>query len=160
MAVRRFPCGRHGRQRLQFFAAPGRAPIRAFAALVFPWRKDEVLLCDIADRGWCVPSGRVEPCETSLEAARREAIEEAGAILCDIQYIGYYAISDRSDLRFADCYVAKVDGLVEIAMQEESLGRRFVHHGDLPNVYYQWTPLTECVFQHSREVLQRLRDCR
>ena len=84
--MKRFPAGQYGRQRLQFFAAPFRAPIRAFAGLVFPWQGDRVLVADILGRGWCIPSGRVEPTETSLDAVRREAQEEAGATLKDIQY--------------------------------------------------------------------------
>ena len=48
---------------MEFFPAPYHAPLRAFAALVFPWHGDKILLCDIEDRGWCIPSGRVEPFE-------------------------------------------------------------------------------------------------
>ena len=65
--MKRFPPGTYGRQRLQFFPAPFQAPLRAFAVLVFPWQDDRVLICDIEDRGWCIPSGRVEAEETSLE---------------------------------------------------------------------------------------------
>ena len=74
MAVRKFSAGKYGRQRLEFFPAPFRAPLRSFAALVFPWEGEQVLLCDIENRGWSIPSGRVEPDESSSEAACREAI--------------------------------------------------------------------------------------
>jgi len=153
--VRRFPSGQYGRQRLQFFPAPYRAPLRAFAGLVFPWQDEKVLICDIEGRGWCIPSGRVEPFETSLEAIKREAVEEAGAVLQDIQYIGCYYITERREVRWADCYAARVADLVEIGMQEESLGRQFVTLDELPAIYHLWNPLTEMVFQHSREVLSR-----
>ncbi|HWD41934.1 MAG TPA: NUDIX domain-containing protein, partial [Fimbriimonas sp.] len=76
--MRRFPSGQYGRQTLRFHPAPFRSPLRAFAALVFPWVEESVVICDIDRRGWCIPSGRVEPHETSLEAAKREAREEAG----------------------------------------------------------------------------------
>jgi 8-oxo-dGTP diphosphatase len=158
--VRRFPAGRYGRQRLEFFPAPFRAPLRAFAALVFPWRGEEVLLCDIARRGWCIPSGRVEPFESSDEAARREALEEAGIELLDLQYIGCYRIQERQEVRWADCYSASIGRLLDMPLSDESLGRRlFVRH-ELPEHYHEWNPLTEQVFDHSLEVLIRLQQRR
>jgi 8-oxo-dGTP diphosphatase len=154
-SIKRFPSGQYGRQILRFHAAPFRAPLRAFAGLVFPWLGDQVLVCDIDGRGWCIPSGRVEPEETSLEAVRREALEEAGAILCDLDYIGCYRISERSEVRWADCYVARVRQLVEVGMPEESKGVRLVSLDELPSIYHVWNPLTRMVFEHSREVVLR-----
>lgn len=155
--MKRFPDGPYGRQKLRFFPAPFRAPLRAFAGLVFPWMDDKVLICQIEDRGWCIPSGRVEPNETSLEAVIREAVEEGGAELEDVQYIGCYQITDRQEIRWADVYAARVARLVEITMTEESLGRQLVSMEELPAIYHLWTPLTEMVFEHSREVVERLR---
>lgn len=151
----RFPTGQWGRQRLQFFPAPFRAPLRSFAALVFPWLDERVLIADIEGRGWCIPSGRVEPNETSMEAARREALEEAGGVLGDIQYIGCYHISERREVRWADCFVARVVELGEIGMTEESKGRKLVTLDELPDIYHLWNPLTQRVFEHSRDVLLR-----
>lgn len=151
----RFPSGKYGRQTLEFFPAPYRAPLRAFAALVFPWQEESVLICNIEDRGWCIPSGRVEPSETSAEAALREAQEEAGAILQDLQYIGCYRITEKSEVRWADVYAAHVKDLVELPPQFESRGRQFRCLADLPEVYHLWNPLTEAVFQHSRDVMAR-----
>jgi 8-oxo-dGTP diphosphatase len=153
--VRKFPGGQYGRQRLQFYPAPFRAPLRAFAGLVFPWMDGKVLLCDIDGRGWCIPSGRVEPNETSLEAVYREAVEEAGAVLCGVQYIGCYCISERREVRWADCYVARVKELVSITMTEESKGRKLVTLDELPDIYHLWNPLTEMIFRHSKEILER-----
>ncbi len=154
--MKRFPSGVYGRQRLQFFPAPFRPPLRAFAALVFAWQEDRVAVCDIVGRGWCVPSGRVEPDESSAEAVLREAVEEGGIVLDAVQYIGSYQISERREVRWADCYVGHVSNLVEIGMAEESNGRQFMTLEDLPALYHNWSPLTEMVFQHSREVLRRL----
>lgn len=153
--MKRFPTGRYGRQRLEFFPAPYHAPLRAFAALVFPWHHDEILLCDIEDRGWCIPSGRVEPFEEPCEAASREAVEEAGAILHELQYIGCYRISERSEVRWADVFVASVQELVEISRPDESRGRRLVTIEELPEVYHMWNPLLEEVFHYSKEILDR-----
>lgn len=151
----KFPCGKVGRQVLEFRPAPFRAPLRAFASLVFPWQGEQVLICRIEDRGWCIPSGRVEPEETSLEAACREAKEEAGAILEHVVYIGCYRIQERSEVRWADVYAAQVCGLVDIDPAFESTGRQFVEVADLPSIYYLWNPLTEAVFAHSHGALQK-----
>ncbi len=153
--MKKFPAGPYGRQRLQFFPAPFRAPLRAFAGLVFPWLDGQVLICNIEDRGWCIPSGRVEPDETSLEAVIRESLEEGGALLTHVQYIGCYQISERKEVRWADVYAARVSELVEITMTEESLGRKLVSMEELPAIYHMWNPLTEMVFDHAREIIDR-----
>jgi 8-oxo-dGTP diphosphatase len=125
--------------------------------LVFPWRGEKVLVCDIADRGWCIPSGRVEPAESSLDAVRREAVEEGGAMLECLQYIGCYQITERNEVRWADCYVAHVGGLGDIQVIEESKGRRFMTLDDLAEHYHVWNELTEQVFRFSYEVYARSR---
>ena len=153
--MRRFPSGKYGRQTLRFFPAPFRAPIRAFASLVFPFQDGHVLVCDICDRGWCIPSGRVEAYETSLETALREALEEGGAVLTGVQYIGCYQIQERNELRWADCYSGWVSDLVEIGIAEESKDRKLVALEELPAIYHNWNPLTELVFQHAYEVQAR-----
>lgn len=153
--MKKFSPGTYGRQRLEFHPAPYRAPLRAFAALVFAWMGEEVLLCDIEDRGWCIPSGRVEPNETSSDAVLREALEEAGAELDAVQYLGCYRISERTEVRWADVFVAKVARLVEMRNDLESRGRMLASRDDLPGVYHLWTPLTEELFAYSHEVLSR-----
>jgi 8-oxo-dGTP diphosphatase len=158
--MKRFPSGSFGRQRLQFFPAPFKAPLRTFAVLVFAWQSGRVVICDIEDRGWCIPSGRVEPDETSLEAAHREAKEEGGIELEDVQYIGCYQISERREVRWMDCYAARVKAVGEISMKQESLGMRLVTVEELPAVYHLWNPLTEAVFHYSREVVRRFEDHR
>ena len=155
MAVKKFPSGQYGRQTLHFYPAPYKAPLRAFAALVFPWNEEQVLICNIEDRGWCIPSGRVEPYETSIEAVRREAMEEAGAVLDGIQYIGCYHIREKEEVRWADVFVAKVKELQEISMPEESIGRKYVMPNELPEIYHQWNELTRLVFVHSQEIFRR-----
>jgi 8-oxo-dGTP diphosphatase len=154
--MKRFPSGSFGRQRLQFFPAPFKAPLRTFAVLVFAWQGDRVVICDIEDRGWCIPSGRVEPDETSCQAAHREAMEEGGVELDRVQYIGCYQISERREVRWADCYAARVKTVGEISMKQESLEMRLVTVDELPGIYHLWNPLTEAVFHYSREVVQRL----
>jgi 8-oxo-dGTP pyrophosphatase MutT (NUDIX family) len=144
---------------MEFFSAPQRAPVRSFAVLVFAWHNNQVLLCDIENRGWCNPGGRVEPKESTLEAARRETLEEAGALLGPMQYIGCYRIVEnhpqKKQIRWADAYVANVDKLVAIDPAFESKGRKFFGVEELPEVYYHWTELVSEVFLYSKEVLAR-----
>ena|SRR5579885_3662282 len=153
--MKRYPSGTYGRQRLEFYPAPFRAPLRAFAGLVFAWQDDKVLVCDIDGRGWCIPSGRVEPQESSLEAVRREALEEGGAELECIQYIGCYRISEKREVRWADCYAARIHALGEITRQDESRGRKLCSREELPPIYHLWNPLTEMLFDLSYEVVCR-----
>lgn len=156
--MKKFPTAKYGRQSLRFYPAPYRAPLRAFAALTFAWKDDTVLICDIIERGWSVPSGRVEPDETSREAAIREAHEEAGAILTRLQYIGCYEIKERGETRWADCYAAVVQDLTEIHAVAESRERRFVRLEELQDIYHWWNELSSKVFQHSRDVIARLHE--
>lgn len=113
-------------------------------------------MCQIADRGWCIPSGRVEPNEDSLETAVREAREEAGALLDHVQYIGCYQITERGEIRWADCYAAQVRELIDIQIPEESLDRKYCEPSELEGLYHVWNELTDLVFQHSFEVNSRL----
>lgn len=147
--------GKWGQQTLNFYPAPYRAPVRAFAALLFPWSGSKILVCDILDRGWCVPSGRVEPSESSLDAALREAREEAGAEVGDSQYIGCYRIADKTQIRWADCYVGRVVTLGEIGKPEESRGCTLMDLAQMAEHYHLWNDLTEQVVAHSFAVLTR-----
>lgn len=114
-----------------------------------------MLVCNIADRGWCIPSGRVEPFEDSMHTAMREAHEEAGAILEHLQYIGCYQITERREVRWADVYAASIERLTDIGLPEESLDRKFCRIDELPEMYHLWNELTERVFIHAFEVAQR-----
>jgi 8-oxo-dGTP diphosphatase len=131
------------------------APLRAFAALVFAWVENRVVICDIVERGWCIPSGRVEPTESSVDAVRREASEEAGAELGWVQYIGCYRITDGVEVNWADCFTARVKNLGEILLPDESRGRQLVTVDELSLVYHLWNDLTARVFEYAYEVLIR-----
>src|SRR5258708_10679652 len=49
------------------------------AVVVFAWFEGGFVLANIVGRGWCTPSGRVEPGETLPQTAIRETREETGA---------------------------------------------------------------------------------
>ena len=149
----KFPPMRVGDQTFEFFPTPFK-PERAFAALAFAWSEDgRVALADIVGRGWCIPSGRVEAGESSEEAVRREAVEEAGAVLGAVEPLGCYRISEGESVLWADAFVARIAGFVEIGKPAESLGMRLATLEELPGIYYLWNPLTERVFGLAKEAL-------
>ena len=153
--MRKFPTGKWLDNRLEFTPAPCRPPFRAFAAMIFLWKGDCALLCNICDRGWTIPSGRVEGGEEGLEAALREAYEEAGATAKNIRYMGCYRLCDSKNTRWAEVYVGEVDELFPIPENSESEGRRLVSREELPSVYHDWSELFERMFEYSWEVLNR-----
>ncbi len=140
---------------MEFHPAPFRPPHRAFAALIFPWREGKILLAQIPDRGWCIPSGRVEAGETAREAAEREALEEAGARMDPIVFLGAYKLIDGGDVRWAEVFAGQVQDVRPISTGFESLGRRWVEPCELPDLYHEWNPLIEAVFAYSQEALRR-----
>jgi 8-oxo-dGTP diphosphatase len=87
---------------------------------------------------------------------KREALEEGGAILECIQYLGCYRISEKREVRWADCYAARICELTEITRKDESLGRKLVSIEELPEIYHLWNPLTEMLFKQSYEVVCRI----
>ncbi|KXK19829.1 MAG: NUDIX hydrolase [Fimbriimonadaceae bacterium] len=151
--MKRFPVGKYGRQQLSFFPAPYRAPLRSFAVLVFAWKDDKVVVCDISHRGWSVPSGRVEHGETSLEAARREAFEEAGLQVSELNYMGCYQVRDRKETRWVDAFSGLVESMTPIQPGGESRAVRLVTMAELAEIYHLWNDLTKIVFEYSRESL-------
>lgn len=135
---------------MRFHIAPVMAPSSPFAALVFAWSGEEVLVGDIVDRGWCIPSGRLEPGENSQDAARREALEECGAELGDLLYIGCFELPHPDGTRWADCFATTVTGWKVIGNTAESRERRLVRLEQLPEMYYLWNDLVKSVFELSQ----------
>lgn len=151
--MRRFPRGKWGRRTLIFHPAPSRPPLRPTVSLVFAWKEDKVLVCDIPGRGWCIPSGRVELDETGAEAARREAYEEGGVVLTELSYLGCYEILDRKTIIWGEVFAAKIDRFEEIPEESESSGRKLVAVEELPDIYHLWDDLTQRLFEHSRRAM-------
>jgi len=125
------------------------------AVIAFAWTGDRFLLANIAGRGWCTPSGRVEPGETAANAAVREASEEAGAELIDPIPLGVYQLwqEDGSHtlaaayVGFAPCWDSAFEG-------SESLGVEAFAIEEIPSNYYRWDELLEAVFALAREVAE------
>lgn len=126
------------------------------AALVFPFYGDRVALADIATRGWCIPSGHIEPEETPEDAVRREAQEEAGVTLGETRCIGYFVLTDAetSNIRYAPTYVGSVQALGEVPAGSESRGRQLVPVEDVAGMYFAWDDLLASVFTYAYDIKQ------
>ena len=113
------------------------------------------MICEIPGRGWCVPSGRVEPDEEAAQAAEREAFEEGGAEIENVRYLGCYRITGRGNTRWAEAFSARITRLVGIPGGSESTGRKLVEICELPEMYHFWDRLAEVVFRHAKEIAER-----
>lgn len=133
------------------FVAAEAAPELAFAALVFPFYGDKLVLAEIPGRGWCIPSGRMESGETAEEAARREAFEEAGVTLGRVACLGHFVLTDKvtGKVRHAPTYIADVQGLSELPEGSESQGRLLANLEDIEGLYYSWDSLLAAVFERA-----------
>lgn len=113
------------------------------------------LLADIRGRGYCAPSGRIEPNEMPDAAAYREAREESGAILKALHYLGSYRLEPCSEQEPLPCsapvFLARAERVEPLHARSESLGIRWATIAELPAIYYDWSPLIEAVFRYAEE---------
>ena len=133
------------------------SPERAPAALVFPFYGDRVVLADIATRGWCIPSGHVEPGESFEQAVRREADEEAGALLGRVVYLGTFVLTHAQTgvVRYAPTFIGEVRGFSGVPSGTDSRGMQMVAVEDVAQCYFAWDALLAAVFAHAYEEKQR-----
>jgi ADP-ribose pyrophosphatase len=126
------------------------------AALVFPFYGDRVVLADIRTRGWCIPSGHIEAGETAEQAVRREAEEEAGAVLGRVAHLGYFVLThaESGEVRHAPTFVAEVASLGGPPTGGDSQGMQMVNVEDVASLYFAWDALLAAVFTRAYEKKQ------
>lgn len=71
------------------------------------------LLTSHRSRGLEFPGGKVEKGETAEQAAHREAMEETGAIIENLQYIAQYYVNGKGGQIFKNVYFGDVKELVK-----------------------------------------------
>jgi 8-oxo-dGTP diphosphatase len=105
------------------------------SAFVLAFDRQRLLMTKIADRGWDLPGGHIEPGESPETAVRREALEETGCVLGEVRLLGYQHLSvlcaapPNYRYPWPDSYqlfyVAQVAAVREFLPTEESTERRF-----------------------------------
>ena len=142
---------------------PSGSEDRLYAVLTFVFYGGQVVLADITDRGYCIPSGKIEAEETIAEAAEREVFEETGARLSGglFHLIGYYLLTPRNGARAGEArccpvFVAEAAGFEPIPEGSESRGVLLARMEDVAGLYFFWDDLVAAVFAHAHEQYQRL----
>ncbi len=66
------------------------------------WRGDKVLLVKRPEGVWALPGGKIEPGETTAQAAVREVYEETGIVAAALDILGVFDItSPKNGKRYA-----------------------------------------------------------
>ncbi len=135
-------------QLVEFFLGALPEGASCYAVIVFAWHECGWVLADIPDRGWCVPSGRIEAGETPEETAIRETFEEIGSIIKHPQYFGYYRFTLADGITtLLPTFYSAVSSYGNLPIGTESMGVRIVSLDELPQVYWRWDKLLATVFR-------------
>ncbi|API90904.1 putative 8-oxo-dGTP diphosphatase YtkD [Virgibacillus pantothenticus] len=94
-------------------------PLHVWVICVY---EDKWLLTEHKERGIEFPGGKVEKGESAKEAAIREVKEETGGIVEQINYIGQYFVSGKSENVIKNVYFATVSSLEQQATYYETNG--------------------------------------
>ena len=129
-----------------------------YAVLVHAYFGDRIVVADIAGRGVCIPSGRIEPGETIDAAAVRETYEETGGRLHDTRrrLIGCHLATPRTGARagetlYCPVFVADVVHFDPLPADSESRGYFLLPPEDLVDHYFMWDELIAAEFAYAYE---------
>lgn len=98
-------------------------PLGYRSVLVFIKKDSEWLMVKNKYRGWEFPGGHKENDETVFETATREAFEEAGADIKNLQYVGFYRLTSGHTTSIIS---AEIERLHDIPTGFETIERKFV----------------------------------
>jgi len=122
---------------------------RPWAVVVFVICGGRFVLADVP-RGWCTPSGRVEPDEGAEDAARRETLEETGAEIVALRRIGAFVVQqDGRRVRSAAVFLARAETLGPLPAGTESNGAGLFARDEIPHVYWHWDTLMASMFDYA-----------
>jgi len=115
--------------------------VRVGVGLVIRDMNGDILLERRSDNGlWGLPGGRVEPGESLLQTALREAKEETGLTIVVIRPLGVYSGPEDRIVIYPDAVVQLVDILLEASIvsgdlvcSSESIELRFFQPGRFPS---------------------------
>ncbi len=114
--------------------------VRAGGGLLILNRNGDILLERRSDNGlWGLPGGRVEPGESLLQTALREAKEETGLTIVVTRLLGVYSGPEDRIVSYPDNVVQLIDILLEASIVSgnlvcsgESIELRFFPVGGFP----------------------------
>jgi 8-oxo-dGTP diphosphatase len=113
--------------------------IKAASACV--WRGHEVLLVQrgsaLGRGSWSLPGGKVEPNETTFEAAHRELLEETGVTATLSQHVGDFTVELPELIYVISCFTGAFEGGEAVASTDAS-AVAWSHWQDIHN--YQLAP--------------------
>lgn len=93
------------------------------SVLVFIKQDEKWLMVRNKFRGWEFPGGHKEQDETEFETAKREAFEEAGVEIHNLQYVGFYRLTSGHTTLII---TAEVKHFHEIPEEFETVERKFM----------------------------------
>ncbi|UII55295.1 nucleoside triphosphatase YtkD [Cytobacillus spongiae] len=108
-------------------------PVHVFVICKY---QDHWLLTNHSKRGWEFPGGKLEKGETLEDAARREVLEETGAHLMSLRYIGEYEVTNEETTFVKAIFWGDVEKIDEHDSYLETKGPVLVK-GDLLSERFQ-----------------------
>jgi 8-oxo-dGTP diphosphatase len=88
-----------------------------------------------------IPGGHIEENETPLQAAKRELIEETGAIRFKLSCISTYSVSQNDETRFGKLYFAEIFKIGPVPDTSEIEEITFLDSLPVPVTYPEIQPL-------------------
>ncbi|MBD8068571.1 RNA deprotection pyrophosphohydrolase [Bacillus sp. PS06] len=116
------------------------------------------LLTKHKERGLEFPGGKVESGETANDAAIREVMEETGAIVSELTYLGQYKVLGKGKTIIKNIYFAEIESLTNQTSYFETFGPILLQDIPLPlkkNNQYSFI-MKDNVLIHSLEQVEKL----
>jgi 8-oxo-dGTP diphosphatase len=88
-----------------------------------------------------IPGGHIEENETPAEAAKRELMEETGAIKFSLVYVSTYSVTQDNEIRFGKLYFAEIDEMGPVPDISEIEEIAYMHDLPAPITYPEIQPL-------------------
>ena len=127
----------------KYFSNDSNAPLPErvhVGAVLGIFHKEQVLFDLRLDGGWGLIGGALEIGESLVDCAKREALEETGLEITDVELIGVFSQPDRIICRHGEtvqllttCFAASVTE-PKLKISEESRELRFFSKGELDSV--------------------------
>ncbi|HSH25808.1 MAG TPA: nucleoside triphosphatase YtkD [Massilibacterium sp.] len=84
--------------------------------------KNQWLLTKHKRRGYEFPGGKVEKNETTIDAAKREVMEETGGVVDSLTYLGQYKVDGKGAMIIKNIYFATIERLTKQKTYYETYG--------------------------------------